>query len=141
MKIILAAILFAFLAGALQGCAFLATPLATGAFGGAQLAIKGAELEQQIRKADVRKAIDASFEQAWVAAVTVPADLDIAITRSQANELRDGGVVEGVVKSTRIKILVAELTEKVTEIGVWANGDKALAELIAEKINEHAKVK
>ncbi len=141
MRIISAAVLLALFAGALQGCAFLATPLATGAIGGAQLAIKGAELQQQIRKANVQKAIDAPFEQVWSAAVTVPADLEIAVTRSQENELGDGGIVEGVVKSTRIKIVVAKLTEKITKIGIWANGDKALAELLAERINDQAKTK
>lgn len=138
MKVISAAILLVFLAAALQGCAFLATPLATEAVGGAQLAVTGASLGKQIRKADVQKDVDASFEQVWAGTVPVLANLGITIARCEENAQRDGGLVEGVAQKTKIKIIVAKLTEKITEIGIWAHGDKALAELIAERINEHA---
>ena len=57
MKIISAVLLFVFLAAiglALHRCALMTTPMTTAVIGGTQLAIKGAELEKEIRKADVQ---------------------------------------------------------------------------------------
>jgi heme O synthase-like polyprenyltransferase len=60
MKSISAVLFFVFFVGvwlALQACALLTAPVATEVIGGAQLAIKGAELQNEIRKADIQEAI------------------------------------------------------------------------------------
>ena len=56
-------------------------------------------------------------------------------------------MIEGSAKMTKVKVIAVKITGEVTEIGVWASHDsclwrshdKALAELIAEKIKEEAR--
>ena len=141
MKITPAVSLFILLAGlgaALQACALIASPLATTAIGGAQLAIKGVELQSELRKADAQEAIDTPFHETWGIISTALISLDIEISRVEKNEEGDGGLIEGLARKTKIKVLVVRLTEKITEIGVWTGHDNALARLIIEKIKEKA---
>jgi hypothetical protein len=141
MKSVSTVLVFVFFAGvwlALQACALLTGPVATTVIGGTQLAIKGAELEKEIRKADVQEAIDASFEKTWNIAVIALVNLDIEITRSERNAQEDGGLIEGLAKKIEVKVVAVKLTEKITEIGIWASHDKALAGLIADKIKGEA---
>jgi hypothetical protein len=141
MKITSAVLLFVFVVGvwlALQGCALLSAPVVTEVLGGAQLAIKGTELQKEIRKADVEEAIDRSFEQTWDISITVLVNLDIELIRAERNPEEDGGLIEGLANKRKVKVITVKLTEKITEIGIWASHDKALAGLIAEKIKEEA---
>ena len=141
MKIISAVLLFVFLAAiglALQRCALMTTPMTTAVIGGTQLAIKGAELEKEIRKADVQEAVDTPFERTWDRSIIALANLQIAISRIEKTQEGDGGFIEGLAKKIKVKVVAVKLTEKITEIGIWTGHDKALAELIAEKIKEEA---
>lgn len=122
-----------------QACALLTAPVATEVLGGAQLAIKGAELDKEIRKADVQVAIEIPFEKAWDMAIIALVNLDIEITRSERNPQENGGIIEGLVKKEKIRVIAVKYTEKITELGIWAHHDKALAGLIAEKIKEEAR--
>ncbi len=139
MKTISAVSLFVSLVGiwlALQACALLTAPVATEVIGGAQLAVKGAELQNEIRKADVQQAIDKSFEKAWDIVIIALVNLDIEIIRAERNPQETGGLIDGVANKRKVKVIAAKLTKKITEIGIWANHDKALAGLIADKIKE-----
>jgi hypothetical protein len=141
MKVISAVLWWALFAGlwlALQACALITTPLTTAVIGGAQLAIKGAELQTQIRKADAQAAIDTPFEKTWDKSVVALVNLHIEIIRAERTKNGDGGLIEGLAKKTKIKVLAVKLTENITEIGIWTGHDKALAGLIAEKIKEEA---
>ena len=122
----------------LHGCAFLSTPIASALIGGAQLAIKGAELQKEIRKADAQLAVDTPFEKAWDGCLTALVNLDIEGIRSERTTQGDGGVFEGEAAKTKIRVVVVKLTEDITEIGIWASRDKALADLICERIKEEA---
>ena len=122
----------------LNACAALTAPVATEMIGGAELAIKGAELQKEITKADVQEAIDAPFEMVWDVSLLTLVNLDVEITKNERNPQDDGAVIEGLIKKRKVKVIVAKLTEKITEIGIWAGGDKALAGLIARKISEEA---
>ncbi len=124
---------------ALQACAALTAPIATEMISGAGLAIKGAELQKEIRKADVQEAVDRPFERVWDMSIITMVDLGIEIIKSERNPQDDGGVIEGLVKKRKIKVIVVKLTEKITEIGIWTKHDLALAGLIAQKIKEEAK--
>jgi len=139
MKSFPAVLLCVFLAGAglaLQTCTMLTFPLTTTVFGGAQLAIKGAELQKQIREADVQEAFDAPFERTWNMAVIALTDLHIEITTVGKTKEEDGGLIEGLAKKIKIKIIAVEVTPDITEIGIWTGHDRALAQLIAERIKE-----
>jgi len=140
MKIVPAILVVFFAAVCLsqQACTLLAYPWATAAIGGTQLVIKGAELQREIRKADAQKALDLSFEKTWDGSVMALVNLDIEFVRSARDPQEGGGSIEGMAKKTKVKVAVVKLTEKITEIGIWASHDKALAELIAEKIKEEA---
>ncbi len=139
MKIFLGIFFVVFLGGAilsLQACTALTTlPLAS-VFGGAQLAVKGAELQKEIRKADVREAYDRPFEKTWNMTVGVLQDLGMETTKIKRNQEGDGGLIEARAQRTKIRIVAAKVTEEITEIGIWAGHDEALAKLIAEKIKE-----
>jgi len=138
---IMPAVLFVFFAGlglALHACTLLTYPIATAAIGGAQLAIKGAELQKEIRKADAQEAIDVSFEKTWSGSVIALVNLDIEIIGSKRSPQEDGGSIEGLAGKTKVKIVAVKVTVKITEIGIWASHDKALAGLIAERIKEEA---
>jgi len=119
-----------------HGCAVVASPIASAVIGGAQLAIKGAELQKQIKKADAQLALDAPFEKAWDACLTALVNLDLEGIRSERTTSGDGGLFQGEAGKTSIKVAVVELTEQITEIGIWASHDKALAELVSQKIEE-----
>ena len=141
MKIISALLLFvvfAVIGLALQTCALMTAPLTTAVVGGTQLAIKGAELEKEIRSADVQAAIDTSFEKTWDRSIIALANLDIELVSAEKSREGDGGVIEGLVKKIKVKVVAVKLTEKITEVGIWTSHDKALAGLIAEKIKEEA---
>ena len=134
---ILLCVFFAGISLALQTCTLLTLPLAT-VFGGAQLAIQGAELQKAIRKADVQEAFDRPFEKMWNVAVIALVNLHIEITRVGKTQEEDGGLIEGRVQKIKVKVIAVELTEDITEVGIWTGHDKALAGLIAEKIREEA---
>jgi hypothetical protein len=121
---------------ALHGCAVVASPIASAVIGGAQLAIKGAELQKEIKKADTQLAVEAPFEKAWDACLTALVNLDLEGIRSERTTLGDGGLFQGEAGKTSIKVAVVKLTEQITEIGIWASHDKALAELVSQKIVE-----
>jgi hypothetical protein len=131
--------LWIFFAGTCLGlpsCSFVTLPLTTTVLGGAQLAIKGAELQREISKADVRKSFDSTFERTWNAAAIVLVNLHIDISKIGKTEDGDGGLIEGQAKKIKVKVIAIEITENITEVGIWTDYDKALAELIAEKIKE-----
>ncbi len=139
MKNLPAAVLCVFFVGislVLQACALITSPITTTVLGGAQLAIKGTELQKEIRKADVRKALDSPFENTWNMASKAMVDLRIEITRSVRTDKDKGGLIEGRAQKIKVKLVVLKLTEDITEIGIWTEHDKALAELIADKIRE-----
>ena len=124
---------------ALQACAALTVPVATEMISGAELAIKGAELQKEIRKADVQEAVDTPFERVWDIAIISLVNLDIEIITGERNPQDDGGVINGLVKKKKkVKVIAVKLTEKITEIGIWTGHDNALAGLIARKIREEA---
>lgn len=122
-------------------------PATVAAIGGAGLVIKGAELQSQIRKADAEEALDVSFEKTWDASIGALSDLDIEVALTKRIEQGNGGLVEGKIKGTEVKVAIVRLTEKITEFGIsathpgclWSTHDKALARLIADKIREEAK--
>ena len=116
----------------------MTVPMTTAVIGGAQLAIKGAELQKEIKKADVQVALDTSFEKIWDASLTALKDLHIEISRSEKIRDEEGGLIEGSANKTKVKVVAVEVTENITEIGIWAGHDKALAGLVAEKIKEEA---
>ena len=139
MKSFSAVSLCVFFAGAslaLQTCALITLPLTTTVFGGAQLAIKGAELQKEIRKADIQEAFDSPFEKTWNMSVIALVNLHIEITRVGRTQEGNGGLIEGRAQKIKVKVIAVELTQDITEIGIWTEHDKALARLIAEKIRE-----
>jgi len=121
---------------ALQTCTLLTLPLTTIVFGGAQLAIKGAELQKQIRRADVQQAFDTPFEKTWNMAVIALVDLHIEITSVGRTKEGDGGLIEARAQKIKVKIIAVGVTQDITEIGIWTGHDRALAELIADRIKE-----
>ena len=138
------ALLWVFFVGtwlALQSCSLITVPLTTTVIGGAQLAIKGAELQKELSKADVRKSFDCSFEKTWNMGAIALVNLHIEITKIAKTQEGNGGLVEGHAKKIKIKVIAIEITENITEIGIWADSDKALADLIAEKIKEEVERK
>jgi hypothetical protein len=134
---ILLCVFFAGISLALQTCTLLTLPLAT-VFGGAQLAIKGGELQKEIRKADVQEAFDSPFEKTWNMSVIALVNLHIEVTRVGRTPEGKGGLIEGRAQKIKIKVIAVEVTPDITEVGIWAEHDKALAGLIAEKIREEA---
>ena len=144
MKHFPAPLLWVFYAGAclaLQSCSLITVPLTSTVLGGAQLFIKGAELQKEIRKADVRISFDCPFEKTWNMGDIALVNLHIEITKVAKTQEGNGGLVEGHAKKIKIKIIAIEITENITEVGIWADSDKAVAELIAEKIKEEVERK
>ncbi len=134
--ILLCVFFFAGISLAFQACTALTTlPLAS-VFGGAELAIKGAELQKEIRKADDQEAFNSPFEETWNMTLKGLENLSMEITRIKRNQQGDGGLIEARSQKIKIKIVTAKITEKITEIGIWAGNDKALASLIAQEIKE-----
>ena len=138
MRIIRAFLLFAGIGLALHACALMTVPMTTAVIGGAQLAIKGAELQKEIRTADVQVAVDTPFEKTWDMSITTLVNLHIKIVRTATTAEEDGGLIEGLASKTKVRLVSVKLTEKITEIGIWTSHDKALAGLIADKIKEEA---
>ena len=126
---------------ALQSCSLITVPLTTTVIGGAQLAIKGAELQRELSKADVRRSFECSFEKTWNMGAIALVNLHIEITKIAKTQEGNGGLVEGHAKKIKIKVIAIEITENITEIGIWAESDKALADLIADKIKEEVEKK
>jgi hypothetical protein len=120
----------------LQSCSFITLPLTSTVFGGAQLAVKGAELQKEISKADVRKSFESSFEKTWNMAAITLVNLHIEIAKIEKTPDGIGGLIEGRARKIKVKVIAIEITENITEVGIWTDYDKALAELIAEKIKE-----
>ena len=142
LKNLSAALLGGFLAGlclALQSCAALpALPLET-MFSGAQLGIKVTELQKEIQSADVQEAFDRSMEETWNLTVRALENLHMKITQTRRTEEGDGGVIEARAQKIEVKVVSAKLMQNVTEVGIWADHDKAFARLIVEKIKEEGK--
>ena len=128
--------LFCIALAGLHGCTLLTAPLATAAFGGAGLALKGAELQKDIKKADSHEAFDIPFEQAWDLCFTALLALDIEIVKSARTPAQDAGVIQARIKKIKIKVVVAEINDSITEVGIWVKKDKALAEFLSRKISE-----
>jgi hypothetical protein len=120
----------------LQSCSFITLPLTSTVFGGAQLALKGAELQKEISKADVRKSFESPFEKTWNMAAITLVNLHIEIAKIEKTSDGIGGLIEGRARKIKVKVIAIEITENITEVGIWTDYDKALAELIAEKIKE-----
>jgi hypothetical protein len=136
LSALLLAIFFAVLGPVLQSCSLLTIPLTTTLFGGAQLAIKGAELQKELGKADIRKSFESPFENTWNTAAIALVNLRIEITKIGKTPEGNGGLIEGRARKIKIKVIAIEITENITEVGIWTDYDIALAELIAEKIKE-----
>jgi hypothetical protein len=136
LSVVLLGAFFAVWVPILQSCSFITLPLTSTVFGGAQLALKGAELQKEISKADVRKSFESPFEKTWnVAAITL-VNLHIEIAQIGKTPDGNGGLIEGRARKIKVKVIAIEITENITEVGIWTDYDKALAELIAEKIKE-----
>ncbi len=127
---------FAALVPILQSCSFITLPLTSTVFGGAQLAVKGAELQKEISKADVRKSFESPFEKTWNMAVITLVNLRIEIAKIEKTTDGNGGLIEGRAGKIKVRVIAIEITENISEVGIWTDYDKALAELIAEKIKE-----
>jgi hypothetical protein len=110
---------------AVQTCALITSPIATTVLGGAQLAIKGTELQKEISKADVREAFDSPFEKTWNISAKALVDLHIEITRIRTTDEGNGGLIEGRARKIKVKLIAVELTQDITEIGIWTEHDKA----------------
>ena len=139
MKCLSAVLLGAFFAAGvpiLQSCSLITLPLTSTVFGGAQLALKGAELQKEISKADVRKSFESPFEKTWNMAAITLVNLHIEIAQIGKTPDGNGGLIEGRARKIKVKVIAIEITENITEVGIWTDYDKALAELIAEKIKE-----
>jgi len=139
MKNFPAVLFWVFFAGtclAVQSCSLITLPLTTTVFGGAQLAIKGAELQKEISKADVRKSFNSPFEKTWNMAAIALVNLHIDISKIGKTQEGGGGLIEGQANKIKVKVIAIEITEDITEVGIWTDHDKAVAELIAEKIKE-----
>ncbi len=139
MKNLRGVLLCAFLVGAslaLQACALITSPVTTTVLGGAQLAIKGTQLQKEIKRADFQEAFDCPFEKTWNTSATAMANLHIEITKIGRTQGGKGGLIEGQAQKIKVRLVAVELTKDITEIGIWTAHDKALAELIAEKIKE-----
>jgi len=139
MKCLSAVLLGAFFAAwipILQSCSLITLPLTSTVFGGAQLALKGAELQKEISKADVRKSFESPFEKTWNMAAITLVNLHIEIAQIGKTPDGNGGLIEGRARKIKVKVIAIEITENITEVGIWTDYDKALGELIAEKIKE-----
>lgn len=93
-------------------------------------------MQKDIKKADSYDALDIPFEQAWDLSFTALLALDIEIVKSARTPAQDGGVIEARLKKFKIKVVVAEINDKITEVGIWVKKDKALAEFLSRKISE-----
>ena len=136
LSALLLAVFFAVLGPVLQSCSLLTIPLTTTVFGGAQLAIKGAELQKELSKADIRKSFESPFENTWNTAAIALVNLRIEIIKIGKTPEGNGGLIEGRARKIKVKVIAVEITENITEVGIWTDYDIALAELIAEKIKE-----
>ena len=94
------------------------------------------QCQKDIKKADSYDALDIPFEQAWDLSFTALLALDIEIVKSARTPAQDGGVIEARLKKFKIKVVVAEINDKITEVGIWVKKDKALAEFLSRKISE-----
>jgi hypothetical protein len=63
-------------------------------------------------------------------------NLRIEITKIGKTPEGNGGLIEGRARKIKIKVIAIEITENITEVGIWTDYDIALAELIGEKIKE-----
>ncbi|HWT83402.1 MAG TPA: hypothetical protein VN648_31920, partial [Candidatus Methylomirabilis sp.] len=120
----------------LQSCTVLLTVPFVTFFGGAELALKGRDLYNQMKRADGRRAFELPFEETWDNTLQVLNDLSLETNKAGKNKEGDGGVVEAKSRDAEIRIAVVKLTEKVSEVGIWAKRDQPLAALILDKISE-----
>jgi uncharacterized protein (DUF433 family) len=70
-----------------------------------------------------------------MAAITL-VNLHIEIAKIEKTPDGIGGLIEGRARKIKVKVIAIEITENITEVGIWTDYDKAIAELIAEKIKE-----
>ena len=70
-----------------------------------------------------------------MAAITL-VNLHIEIAKIEKTPDGNGGLIEGRARKIKVKVIAIEITENITEVGIWTDYDKAVAELIAEKIKE-----
>lgn len=122
-----------------QSCAApLVTLPFTAALSGAELALKGGDLYKQMKKADGREAFEISFEQTWDNTLEALETLSLETNKALKNEDGDGGLIEAESLQGKIRIAVLKLSERTSEVGIWAKRDQALAALIIMKIREES---
>ncbi len=131
------------LAGTLMissGCVFLASLPVMAVMGGAELALKGGDIYKGMKKADEREAFDIPFQTTWEMTLSVLEDLGIKPTKVIRDKAGDGGVIELQPRETKIRIAVVKITNRVSEVGIWAKRDKALGTLIMKRVAATAHV-
>ena len=110
-KIVSMILLYVYFAGvclALHACTLLTVPVATVVLGGSQIALRGAELQKEIRKADAQEAVAASFKETWDKSLVALTNLDIEIDRSERTLAETGGVIEGMANETRVTVVARQ---------------------------------
>jgi len=95
----------------------------------------GADLHNEITKADMKTSVAVSFEKAYESTMLALKNLDIEIKESKQNEKKDGAVITGKTSKHNIKVILAKVTKTTTDIGIWASNDINFANLIAAEIN------
>ncbi len=126
---------------ALQACAaFTAAVPLEAVFSGASLGIKVTELQKEIQKADVQEAFNLPFDKTWDVTLRAMRNLRLKITKADTTSEKDGGVIEAQAEKIEIKVAAARVMENITEIGIWAGHDKALADLIVKRIKKEGKI-
>ena len=95
----------------------------------------GADLHNEITKADVKTSVAVNFEKAYESTTLALKNLDIEIKENKENEKKDGAVITGKTPKHNIKVILAKVTKTTTEIGIWASSDMNFANLIVAEIN------
>ena len=98
----------------------------------------GADLHNEITKADMKTNVAVSFEKAYESTTLALKNLDIEIKESKESEKKDGAVITGKTPKHNIKVILAKITNTTTKIGVWASRDMEFATLIVGEINKSA---
>jgi hypothetical protein len=119
-------------------CVTLAAIPVAAVVGGAELAVKGGDIYKSMRKADERQAFEVPFVRMWEITLAALEDLGMQAVKAAKNKDGDGGLIETRAHEHKISIAVVKMTDRVSEIGVWAKKDKSLADLIIKKIAERA---
>ena len=98
----------------------------------------GADLHNEITKADMKTSVAVSFEKAYESTMLALKNLDIEVKESKQNEKKDGAVITGKTPKHNIKVVLAKVTNTTTQIGVWTSRDMEFATLIINEINKSA---